>query len=144
MTILSLDIGKKSTGVAIYDGSNFDGLQSIKFIDAIQWGNEVKKLFTIWKPNLVVFSETMNRMFSQDTKRIMYGLMYHLELICMEHATDVHVINDVQAKHYLDIKMNKENKQLTLKWANQFELVLCDDIADAMSFAYYIYHNFIK
>ena len=144
MIIVGIDISKKSTGISFYDGKIFTNLQTVTFDNCIQWEEEMTKILMAEKIDSVVFSETMNFKFGQDTKRIMYGLMYHLELICRRLNIPVVVINDSPAKHHLGILLNKENKEKTLQWANKFVKVSCDDISDSMSFAFFIYNTCIK
>ena len=141
MKVLAFDISKKSTGVAYYDGG-FDGLEAIQFKNSVQWGNKVVDLLELWSPDVVTFSETVNRMCSHTTKRIMFGLMYHLEHITFKRGITIIPINDTKAKHTIGVKMKNrvQIKADTINWANQFDKVELDDIADAMCFAHYIYY----
>ena len=138
--IAAFDISKVSTGVAIYDGE-FQHLQTIKFNDSVQWENEVKEIFDIWKPDIVTFSDTVNRMFSHGTKSIMFGLMYHLQHICCKYMISCNPITDAPAKKHIGVKMNKgdKTKQDTINWAYQFASPKNHDEADAMCFAVYVY-----
>lgn len=140
IVIAAFDISKVSTGVAIYDGE-FQHLQTIKFEDSVSWGREVKEVLDLWKPDMVTFSETVNIKCGHDTKRIMFGLMYHLEHICYKKSIPTQSINDTPAKHHIGVKMKKGDqiKKDTLDWASKFASPKTDDEADAMAFAVYVY-----
>lgn len=143
MKILSFDISKTTTGVAFYDGKDFE-TSSIAFENTLQWEKDVKHLIDTWSPDLVVFSETVNRMCGHNTNRYLYGLMFLLEAICHKLGTQVQPVNDTPCKHHIGVKMRKraQIKEDTLAWAKQYAEVNNDDEADAMCFAYYAYQHF--
>ena len=140
--ILGFDISKEKTGVAFYkDELDPESLEVIKFENSIDWSVEVFRIIGKWNPDVIVFSETVNRMCGHSTKRIMFGLMYHLEHIAYVLGVPVVVINDSQAKGFLGIKFRKtvDIKRETMIWAkNETGIDMTEDQADALSFCYYL------
>ena len=142
MKILAFDISKKATGVAFYDGTlDSDSLETIEFKDSVSWGKRIGEIIDKWNPDVITFSETVNRMCSHTTKRILYGLMFMLEHLAYKREIHIIPINDSQAKGFICIKFRKriDIKDATIKWANQtFDIEATEDEADAISFAHYM------
>lgn len=144
MKVLAFDLSKAATGVAFIDKGSLEHFQTIQFENTKQWDLLIRGLVTAHRPDAVVFSETVNRMCSHTTKRILFGLMYHLELVCYEYNVTCIPINDTKAKNAVGIKMKKRDqiKKDTIDWVKScYNVDVSDDEADAICFAHYISHH---
>jgi len=145
MNVLAFDISKASTGTChMSKDYGILSVGSTQFIHSQQWEIEIKRLIKLSNPDFVVFSETVNKMCSHSTNRVLYGLMYHLEHICYQLGVSVIPINDTPAKHSIGVKMKKREqiKEDTIEWASEvYGVRTIDDIADAMCFAHYALHS---
>ena len=142
--VVAFDISKASTGIARMVDGDLAFFNTLKFKDSADWDDQITRFLSRRKPDLVVFSETVNKMCSHSTNRILYGLMYHLEHICYQLGISVIPINDTPAKHSIGVKMKKREqiKADTIDWARQtYGLDVTDDEADAICFAHYALHS---
>ena len=147
LRILAFDISKKATGIAFWDGElDVDSLETIAFEDTEQWAKKVGDVIDKWSPDVITFSETVNRMCGHPTKRVMYGLMFMLEHIAYKRNIHVIPINDTPAKHLIGVKCGKraQIKEDTFEWFyNRYHVRATEDEIESVSFCYYI-HNTVK
>ena len=148
LKILGFDVSKAATGVAFFDGIlDPNSLTVIKFENSTDWARDISDVIDCWSPDIIVFSETVNRMCSHSTKRALFGLMFLLEYVAYKKGIQVMPINDSAAKGLIGVKFRKrvEIKAATVKWAfDSFGIEMTDDEADACSFCNYINKTCIK
>lgn len=141
MKILAFDVSKSNTGQAFTDGT-LDGITSFPFKDSKQWEQTVKEAIKTWKPDIVVYSDTVFFRCGHRVKKNLYGLMFLLEHICFKMGVQVHPIGDREAKKACGVtgSRREEIKKQTME---KYPEAKNDDEADACSFAEYSY-NFFK
>lgn len=148
MNILAFDISKKSTGVCQLVDGKIELLRTVSFENSVQWEDTIGGVIQACAPDVIVFSETINRMCSMLTIKVLSGLMYHLQHIGFREGISVIPFVEQSTKKYAGIKGRKtvDIKKNTVSWAKEtFKLPeIGEDEADALCFAYYAENNLVE